>query len=186
MPTSKDIYVNKGKKWLVAALFGLLFLIIASPMVFLLVNGLTSSLGLPICDKKGCPNSAGLIVHGIVFILIVRALLMISYSYESFDNTVVDPLNAEARSGKDSKYNQPFNDLRFCDKNNQSACFVRDDKIIADYGTKNGAFIDMVELCDKLTWIPPNADTSNIKRDVAFDSCAAFFATKNNSWAVNI
>lgn len=83
MATKKDIYVNKSKKWLVALLLGLLFVIIASPMVFLLVNGLTSSLGLSICDKNGCPNSVGLVVHGVVFVLLVRALLMINYKYDN-------------------------------------------------------------------------------------------------------
>jgi hypothetical protein len=83
MVSKNDVYVNKSRKWLVSLLLGLLFIIIASPMVFLLVNSLTSALGFSICDKNGCPNSAGLVIHGIVFTLLVRALLMIHYDYES-------------------------------------------------------------------------------------------------------
>ena len=81
MDSKNDVYVNKSRKWLVSLLMGLLFIIIASPMVFLLVNSLTKALGFSICDKNGCPNSTGLVLHGIVFMLLVRALMMIHYEY---------------------------------------------------------------------------------------------------------
>jgi hypothetical protein len=54
---------------------GLLFLLIASPFLYNVVNNLTSSFGLILADKNGCPNLGGLLVHAIVFMLIVRLLM---------------------------------------------------------------------------------------------------------------
>lgn len=57
-------------------IFGLLFIIIAAPVTFKLVNNVTSLVGLNILsDYDGCPNLLGLIVHGIVFALLCRLLM---------------------------------------------------------------------------------------------------------------
>jgi hypothetical protein len=66
--TSKD-------KWIVSLIAGLLFLLIASPFLFAAVNNMTSSFGLTLASSQGCPNLAGLLVHGIFFMLIVRLLM---------------------------------------------------------------------------------------------------------------
>ena len=66
--TSKD-------KWIVSIISGLLFLLIASPFLFKTVNSLTQSVGLTIASPFGCPNTAGLLLHSIVFILVVRLLM---------------------------------------------------------------------------------------------------------------
>jgi len=66
--TSKD-------KWIVSIIAGLLFLLIASPFLFSAVNSLTSSFGMTIASKDGCPNLGGLLLHSIVFMLIVRLLM---------------------------------------------------------------------------------------------------------------
>ena len=59
-----------------AVIFGLLFIIIAAPVTFKLVNHVTSLVGLNILhDNDGCPNVIGLILHGIVFALLVRLLM---------------------------------------------------------------------------------------------------------------
>jgi hypothetical protein len=65
---------NKDK-WVIALLSGLLFLLIASPFLFSVVNGVTSSFGLHIANANGCPNLGGLLLHAIVFILVVRLLM---------------------------------------------------------------------------------------------------------------
>lgn len=62
-------------KWIASIIAGLLFLLIASPFLFNAVNSITSSFGLVICDKSGCPNMAGLVLHAVVFVLIVRLLM---------------------------------------------------------------------------------------------------------------
>ncbi|AMQ10884.1 hypothetical protein [Brazilian marseillevirus] len=67
--TSKD-------KWIVSAIAGVLFLIIASPFLFKIMNGLTGIFGISIADPvTGAPNLLGLLVHGLVFTLIVRLLM---------------------------------------------------------------------------------------------------------------
>lgn len=66
--TSKD-------KWVIALLSGLLFLLVASPFMFNVMNSLTSSFGLTIADGSGCPNLGGLMLHAIVFMLIIRILM---------------------------------------------------------------------------------------------------------------
>lgn len=66
--TSKD-------KWIVSLIAGLLFLLIASPFLFSVGNNFTSSFGMTIASSQGCPNLAGLLLYGIIFMLIVRLLM---------------------------------------------------------------------------------------------------------------
>lgn len=66
-PTSKD-------KWIISVISALLFLLIASPFMYMLTNRLTNSFGM-ITSIGGCPNIAGLIIHTLVFLLIVRLLM---------------------------------------------------------------------------------------------------------------
>ena len=66
--TSKD-------KWIVSIISGLLFLLVASPFLFSLVNDLTKHLGLVVASPSGCPTTAGLVLHAIVFTLIVRLMM---------------------------------------------------------------------------------------------------------------
>ena len=63
---------NNYKKWVISVSSGVLFFIIASPLLFKIVNYLTSRLGVSILDYQGKPNMIGYILHTIVFILIVR------------------------------------------------------------------------------------------------------------------
>lgn len=63
---------TNSKKWLISLFSGVLFFIIASPMLFQIVNYLTSKLGVSILDYQGKPNMIGYVLHTIVFILIVR------------------------------------------------------------------------------------------------------------------
>lgn len=66
------------QKWLISLYSAILFLIIASPFAFKLVNGLSMSLfGVETADNEGCPNTVGLLVHTVVFLLIVRAIMQI-------------------------------------------------------------------------------------------------------------
>ena len=64
---------DSEKKWSISMYSGLLFFIIASPVLFRLVNNLTMQFGgINILNEDGYPNLVGLILHTIVFILIVR------------------------------------------------------------------------------------------------------------------
>jgi hypothetical protein len=65
--TSKD-------KWIVSIIGGVLFLLLASPYLFGITDNLSSLINIKISDN-GCPNSAGIILHGIIFALAVRLLM---------------------------------------------------------------------------------------------------------------
>jgi len=58
--------------WRISLYSALLFVVIASPFMYGLVNSVTSLIGLEIASKSGCPNTVGLVLHSLVFLLIVR------------------------------------------------------------------------------------------------------------------
>ena len=61
-------------KWRYTFYTTILFLVIASPFMFKLVNSLLGSV-LKICNKNGCPTSVGLLLHSVVFALLLRLLM---------------------------------------------------------------------------------------------------------------
>ena len=63
-------------KWRYTFYTAILFMIIASPFMFKIVNSILGSL-VKICDKNGCPTTIGLVLHTIVFALLLR--LMMNY-----------------------------------------------------------------------------------------------------------
>ena len=67
-------YASKDK-WIVSIISGLLFLLIASPFLFSAMNSLTSSFGMTLATKDGCPNLGGLLLNAILFIFVVRLLM---------------------------------------------------------------------------------------------------------------
>ena len=74
----KDL--SSYQKWLISLIIGLLFIIIASPVLFKGVDYIISKIGLGhIANRDGLPNSMGLIVHGLVFFLIIRAFMEIKF-----------------------------------------------------------------------------------------------------------
>ena len=62
-------------KWIVALVAAVLFLILASPFTYSLLNGLTSSFGLITAAPNGCPLMSGLIIMAILYMLVVRLLM---------------------------------------------------------------------------------------------------------------
>lgn len=66
--------ITNSQKWSISILSGLIFLIIASPPVYMLTNVIFEPLGLPTIIN-GVVTPFGLILHTIVFILIVRLLM---------------------------------------------------------------------------------------------------------------
>ncbi len=71
----EKLYTNKDK-WLVAVLAALLFLLIASPWAYRVTNSIFEGIGLKTAQTKdGCPTGTGQLIHGVVFLLIVRALM---------------------------------------------------------------------------------------------------------------
>ena len=68
--------LTEKQKWLISLYSGLLFLVVASPLVYLITGGLTRFLGMD-TSTKGCPNWKGLALHAIVFAILVRVMMMI-------------------------------------------------------------------------------------------------------------
>lgn len=64
--------IDNEKKWGISAYSAVLFLVIASPILFKLVNKLTVNLTGVSIITDGCPNMFGLILHALVFMIIVR------------------------------------------------------------------------------------------------------------------
>jgi hypothetical protein len=52
----------------------LLFLLISSPFVYRLVDGLLGKV-VDVADMSGCPTTAGLLIHTLVFGLVVYLLM---------------------------------------------------------------------------------------------------------------
>jgi hypothetical protein len=66
---------TSGQKWWAAVLLGFIFAIISSPAAYYTTSTITTSLGgISLTEGQG-PNFAGLLIHTIVFIIIVRLIL---------------------------------------------------------------------------------------------------------------
>lgn len=84
-PTSDIVVVEKNcdytggvsntDKWIIAAIIGIIFILLASPFLFNLTNYVCRPLGVPTRNPQGKPTVAGLVIHGIIFVLIVRLLM---------------------------------------------------------------------------------------------------------------
>ena len=66
---------NLGK-WKISLIAGLIFLIVSSPFLYKLVQKLMDKVAdIEIADSEGCPTLAGLILHSVVFVIIVRLMM---------------------------------------------------------------------------------------------------------------
>lgn len=74
-PCEKNGGVTNKDKWIIAIIIGLLVFIIFSTFFFRLTNYLFKGFGLPTCDATGKPTLAGLIIHSILVVILVRILM---------------------------------------------------------------------------------------------------------------
>ena len=65
---------ENNDKWRYTIYTAILFLIVSCPYVYLLVNSILGGL-VKVCDKRGCPTHAGILVHAVVFTLLLRYLM---------------------------------------------------------------------------------------------------------------
>src|SRR5690554_5922392 len=66
---------TSGQKWWASFLLGIIFALVSSPLAYYATSKITTSLGgIPMSDGKG-PNFAGLLLHTIIFIIIIRIIL---------------------------------------------------------------------------------------------------------------
>ena len=67
--------ISLAEKVVISLMSAILFIVIGSPMMYKLVNSLTTKVGLVIASPDGCPNLKGLAVHGVVFFLVVLLIM---------------------------------------------------------------------------------------------------------------
>jgi large-conductance mechanosensitive channel len=79
---------STGQKWLLSLIYGLLFLIIASPFMYKLTGTLTNMISFK-TSENGCPNIYGLILHSVVFFLLARLIMFIVYLKYNNDSSSV-------------------------------------------------------------------------------------------------
>ena len=66
---------TSGQKWWAAVLLGFIFAIISSPAAYMITSKATTSLGGAALTEGSGPTFAGLLIHTIIFIIIVRIIL---------------------------------------------------------------------------------------------------------------
>jgi len=72
MPAPTDM-----QKLQISAFQGLLFYILANPITFRVVDGLSTSVGGPRVFENGIPTGVGLLVHAAVFFAVTLGLMYI-------------------------------------------------------------------------------------------------------------
>lgn len=77
---NKNCQVSEKQKWLVSGMSALVFLVVASPVLFKLVNSLLGGV-VQVSTAAGCPTSVGLAMHAVVFMLVVRGIMEVSCKY---------------------------------------------------------------------------------------------------------
>jgi len=63
--------LTSAKKWKYTLITTIIFLVIANPYTYILVNTLLGKL-VKITNPVGCPTIAGLLLHAVVFTLLLR------------------------------------------------------------------------------------------------------------------
>jgi hypothetical protein len=66
---------SSSDKWTASFMLGILFLLVSSPFAYSLTNSIAKGAGFVMADSQGCPNLAGMILHTILFILLLRLML---------------------------------------------------------------------------------------------------------------
>ena len=74
-PCEKNGGVTNKDKWIIAIIIGILVFIIFSTFFFRLTNYLFKGFGLPTCDATGKPTLAGLVIHSVFLVILVRILM---------------------------------------------------------------------------------------------------------------
>lgn len=74
----KDLVLDDKQKWILSMIAALMFVIISSPTTYKYVElGLKKVLkNVNITAQVGCPNDLGLLLHGLVFFLVFRLVLL--------------------------------------------------------------------------------------------------------------
>lgn len=68
--------ISGKTKWVISLWSGLVFLIIASSIMYRITGSVFGIFGLKI-QNNGCPNWIGLLIHSVVFIILIRVMMEI-------------------------------------------------------------------------------------------------------------
>lgn len=71
----KGMRITNFDKVLIAIIIGIVFFVLASPLIFKLSNVGTKLVGFKTINEGGGVTTAGLLIHTIIFIIIVRLLM---------------------------------------------------------------------------------------------------------------
>jgi hypothetical protein len=76
--------LSEKQKWIASAIGAVLFVIVSLPQIYQLVELIVSKLSgkSGLISNNGCPTMVGIILHGIVFLLLVRASMQIPMKKE--------------------------------------------------------------------------------------------------------
>lgn len=69
------IRLSDTDKWLSAIIIGIIFLILAAPLIFKFSNNIFKYVKMPTIKENNTPTIFGLLLHTIVFIIIIRLLM---------------------------------------------------------------------------------------------------------------
>lgn len=70
----KKPYTSKDR-WILAAIGGMIFLLLASPFMYEILNSVTRLFGITSTDGSGCPTVGALVFNTVLYALIIRLLL---------------------------------------------------------------------------------------------------------------
>lgn len=73
-PEQCENLYDSTDKWRVSILAGLIFMVIASPISYSILNAITSQVGI-IMSVSGSPTFMGLVITGIIYALVTRAIM---------------------------------------------------------------------------------------------------------------
>jgi hypothetical protein len=74
MSSVEKPYTSRDK-WIISLMAGLMFLILASPIMFIIVNKITKIIGLRVSDDHGHPNIFGLLLMTCIYIVWTRIMM---------------------------------------------------------------------------------------------------------------
>jgi hypothetical protein len=66
---------SSSDKWKYSLISSIIFLIVAAPMTYKLVDSVTKMVKIDTVDSSGCSTMMGLVIHAIVFLLISRLIM---------------------------------------------------------------------------------------------------------------
>ena len=76
MSSEKSSTLSNYNKWKYTLITTFIFLVISNPATYVFVNNTIGKLiNIKVSNGVGCPTTAGMLIHAVVFTLILRAIM---------------------------------------------------------------------------------------------------------------